>query len=215
MRMRNDLPSERPSRANAESIARRREVLKNLGRAGVAGGVAASPLAAFAGGGGPWCRNVIDHNKCVHASISGMASVLMSATASQEVCSKTCSYYGNSGNWPSGCKGGTGGSTSINCNTSFKVAFGCGPSATDSQGYPQSDSRCLLNKSLVQLCTSYQAYAEAHWATALANSNKLAAPLSGAPFPYRPADVVSHYGDANMKAQAYTFYTQYCEIYST
>jgi Tfp pilus assembly major pilin PilA len=210
-------PSEPPN--GASSMGRRREILRRIGKASVIAGASATPLAAMATGTRRWCRHPIDTTRCVQASISGMGSVVMSAQASNEVCGKKCSHYASTSNWPSSCSNGT---SSIVCNSStdsnntrFKTAFKCDVAGTfDSLGVAISNSNCLLNKSLPTLCRDYSNSVEAHWATALGNANKLASPTTGAPFPYTPAQVVGHYGDAGMRASAYAFYTTYCENYS-
>jgi hypothetical protein len=207
-----------------QPINRRRDILKRIGQASAVAGVAASPVTALAGSARKWCKNPVDQTKCVHASISGMGSVVMSAEASNEVMSRKCSHYASYSNWPASCSNG---SQSIICNqsndnnnTKFCVAFNCtSTSAQDSQGRPRYigstlNSACLLNKSLSTLCSSYSSTPEAHWATALGNANKLAVPVQGAPFPYTPAQVVSYYSDAVMASSAYTFFSTYCEQYA-
>jgi hypothetical protein len=193
-------------------VGRRREILRRIGRASVVAGAAGSPLSALATGNPRrWCKD-IPSNKCVQASISGMGSVVMSAQASNEVCSKKCSHYASTANWPGSCSNG---STAITCNTAFKTAFNCNVGGTfDSLGVSISNGNCLLHKSLATLCSSYSNTVEAHWATALANANKLASPATGAPFPYTPGEVVAHFGNVNIRASAYTFYTTYCENYT-
>jgi hypothetical protein len=206
------------------SIARRREILKRIGMGAAAAGAAASPMAAMAGSARKWCKHPTDTTKCVHASISGMASVVMSAQASNEVCSKKCSHYANYANWPGSCTNGTQAITCNNSNdsynTKFCVAFKCEAwTAQDSHGRPRYvngvlNTDCLLNKSLKTLCNLHSGETEAHWATALGNANKLMAPTTGAPFPYTPGNVVSFYGDPAKKAAAYTFFSTYCEQYA-
>lgn len=214
--------------AGKPSIARRREILQRIGKTSVIAGAAASPLAALAGGGTrKWCKHPVDTNKCVQATISGVASVVLSAQASNEVCSKKCSHYASCTNWPSSCSNG---STNIKCNdtndnnnTKFCVAFNCNSwTAKDSNGVQRCDQwgnpnwNCLLNKSLPTLCNSHASSPEAHWATALGNANKLIAPPTGAPFPYSPGQVVAYFGSADLqlKSSAYTFFKDYCEQYA-
>jgi hypothetical protein len=211
--MHNDFPPRRSERsADRLSIARRREILKRIGRTSLVAGAAASPLAALAGGSGPsWCRHPVDVTKCVHASISGMASIVLSAQASNEVQSKKCSHYSNSSNWPSTCSNGT---KAITCNSRFKTAFNCPSGSFDSKGVATGKAGCLLDKTLLDLCTNYSGSNEAHWACALGNANKLALPVTGAPFPYTPAQVVGHYQDGTLRPTAYTFYTTFCEQYA-
>jgi hypothetical protein len=67
---------------------------------------------------------------------------------------------------------------------------------------------------MLVLCTTYQTSQEAHWATALANANKLAMPVTGAAFPYTPGQVVGYYQNAGMRASAYAFFKDYCEQYA-
>lgn len=203
----------RPSETGSVSSARRREVLRGLGQTSVAAGLAA-PVAAFAGSARSWCRSPVDQTKSVQASISGMGSILLSAQANAEVLSKKVSYYASKPNWSGTCSGRSG---AITCDTPFKKAFGCGRGAVDSQTRPLSDTKnCLLNKTLLDLCTNYSSTPEAHWACALGNANKLAVPVTGAKFPYTPLQVTSYYlsGDLALKSSAYTFFSQYCEQYA-
>jgi len=207
-------PTAPEAASHAASTARRREVLRRLGQTSLAAGLAA-PAAAFAGGGRRWCRQPTDQTKCVHASISGMGSILLSAHAGNEVCSRKVSYYCNQSNWGGGWTGAGGGT--IACDTTkFKDAFGCAAGALDSGGKQQSSSDCLLNKTLLALCTNYPNSYEAHWVAALANANNLAAPTLGAAFPYSPLQVVGYYQtvDPVMRSSAYTFFSQYCEQYA-
>lgn len=188
------------------SIARRREILRRIGKASVLAG-AATPIAALATGSPQhWCKDPVDATKCVHASISGMGSVVLSAQASNEVKSRKCSYYGASGSWTGGCSS----------TTSFATAFGCAAGSKDSGGLPLSDSNCLLNKSVRFLCASNATSpsVEARWATALGNAYNPNVPATGAPFPYTPAEVVAFYFDLGRKAAAYAFFSQYCETYA-
>ena len=210
--MHDDINPQPPERtAGQPSIARRREILKRIGKVSVLAGAAASPMAAMATGGRKWCRHPVDTTKCVQASISGMASVILSAQASDEVCAKKCSHYATSTNWPSTCSNG---SISFNCNTVFATAFNCASGTSDSLGVVRGHSGCLLDKTMLVLCTSYQGSLEAHWATALANANKLAVPAVGAAFPYTPGQVVGHFQDLAVRTSAYSFYTTYCENYA-
>lgn len=200
------------------SIAGRRAILKRIGGASVVAG-AASPLSALAGTGRKWCKHPTDSTKCVQASISGAASVLMSAQASDEVKSYKCSHYGSSTNWPSICNNG---STSITCSTMFCTAFKCDYAGLyDSEGRPTRNSNgtrntdCLFNKSLVTLCSQHAGTKEARWACALANANKLAvANGTSAAFPYTPAQVVALAQDSSKRDAAYAFFTTYTETYS-
>ena len=88
----------------------------------------------------------------------------------------------------------------------------------DSGGLPQTNSNCLLNKTLVQLCSnvSYSNSVEAHWACAMANANKINGSDGKASFPYTPAQVAGFYlsSDLALKSAAYTFFTTYCENYA-
>ena len=130
--------------------------------------------------------------------------------ASDEVMAKRCSHYSSSGNWPSNCNNG---STTITCNSTFATAFGCPGGSSDSSGTVKGQPGCRLDKTLLQLCTSYSTSQEAHWATALGNANKLAVPAMGAAFPYSQGQVVGHYQDVAQRSSAYSFYTTYCENY--
>ena len=193
------------------SIARRREILKRIGKTSVLAGAAASPLAAMATGTRKWCRHPVDTTKCVQASISGMASVVLSAQTSDEVCAKKCSHYSTSTNWPTSCSNG---SITVTCNTPFATTFNCAGGTSDSLGVVRGQSGCLLDKTMLVLCTSHPTTAEAHWATALGNANKLITPPVGAPFPYTPGQVVGHFQDLAVRSSAYSFYTTYCENYA-
>lgn len=203
------------------SASRRREILKRFGKTSLIAGVASSPLAAMATGSSKkWCKHPLDQTKCVAASISGVGSVVLSAQASSEVCSKKCSHYSSTTNWPSNCSNG---SAPIDCNTKFCDAFGCTAwNAQDSNGIQRRPSAgaaqnpdCLLNKKLITLCTSFASSPEAAWCTGLANANKLANPSTGAPFPYTPGEVVGHFSstDFTFRAAALTFYRDYAQTY--
>ena len=209
--MHDDIHQRRLERlSGTSSIARRREILKRIGKSSILAGAAASPLAAMAGGGRPFCRDPITTTKCVQASVSGMASVVLSAQAGNEVCSHKCSHYANSGNWPVSCTNGT--TSGLTCNTQFKTAFKCPAGSSDSGGKVTGTAGCLLDKTLLDLCANYSGTSEAHWACALANANKCVNVSGYANFPYPPATVVDgHYQNASMRGQAYTFYSTYCE----
>ena len=191
------------------SITRRREILRRIGKASVLAG-AATPMAALATGSPRhWCKHPVDTTKCVHASISGMGSVVLSAQASNEVKSRKCSYYATGG-WTGGCSS----------TTKFATAFGCAANTSDSGSPPRpryisgsENPNCLLNMSVQTLCSSQASTVEAHWATALGNAYNPSVPASGAPFPYTPAEVVALFSDLSRKDAAYAFFSQYCETY--
>ncbi len=192
------------------SIARRREILRRLGQASAAAGLA-SPLAALAGGsttGTPWCYQSKVSTTCVHASISGCGSVLLSAQAHGPQCNgKSCSYYTNScinnSKIPTSCQ-----------QLVFKKVFSC--SGSDSLGTPSSNWNCLFNKTFSQiLCSNNKTNnnywynsAEAHWVTAYCNST---VGYNAGSFPYQTSDVCGHYSNAGIKADAYNFYCNYME----
>lgn len=198
--------------AKRMTMNRRREVLRRMGQASIAAGTA-SPIAALATGSKRWCKHPLDSTKCVHATVSGMGSTLLSAQASNEVCGRKVSHYSSVSNWPGTCSGATG---TITCNTLFKNAFNCSTAALDSNGVKQGNSGCLLDKSLLALCTSHSSSPEARWACALANANKVNGSDGKAPFPYTPAQVAGYYlsTDLATKAAAYEFFTTYCENYA-
>lgn len=196
------------------SVNRRREVLRRMGQASLAAG-AAAPMAALAGTGKRWCKHPVDTTKCVHASVSGMGSNLMSRNPNDEVCAKKVSHYATSTNWPGTCFGAA---STIVCTDTFKKAFNCSGTAVDSGGRAQSNTDCLLNKRLIDLCSmpAYNTSAEAHWVCAMANANKINGSDGKASFPYTPAQVAGFYlsTDLVLKSSAYTFFTTYCENYA-
>lgn len=209
------------STARPASAARRREILKRFGKTSLVAG-AASPLSALATGSGrKWCKHPVDQTKCVQASISGVASVVLSAQASNEVQSKKCSHYSTGSNWPTSCHNGT---NSFTHNSKFCDVFKCTAwDAKDSNGVKRKyssggseDPNCLLNKTLLTLCQSHASKPEAAWCTGLANANKLASPSSGAPFPYTPSQVLTHFAstDLTFRNSALTFYRDYAQTYA-
>lgn len=182
------------------SAARRREVLRTLGRATAAAG-AASPLAAMAGGNGrPWCYKDKTFTTCTPASISAAGSLIQSvAPGSTPHGGKPCGHYGTSTNVPASC------SSSL-----YKQLFTC--SGNDTNGKPITDPACLYNRTISDICTAYPTSAEAHWAGAYCNAvvgwrsdPKLAT------FPYSPAQVSGFFSDTTKKAAAYSFFTTYME----
>ena len=187
------------------SIERRREALRRLGRAGAAAG-AASPMAALATGGGgrKWCHDKYKTKK-VHASVSGMNSVVMSADPSDENYGKPCGHYGSAGNIPSVCGG----------DKKFSQFFTCGWQSRDSRNVvfdnsTYSKNNCLFHKTITQLCGSHGETAEAGWMTAYCN----AAALHGqGKFPYSMSEVRAFWdsGDLQVRASAQTFFRGFME----
>ena len=195
---RDKLSSESPKAVS--SPARRREVLRTLGKASAAAG-AAGPLSALAGGSGrPWCYKDKTYTTCTQASISGAGSVIQSvAPGSTPHGGKPCSHYGNSGNVPSACSG-----------KKFKEMISC--SGKDSKGVDISKSSCLFNKTADYICTNAPTSVEAHWITAYCNATaRYSATPSLSNFPYSAAQVNGYYNDINKKAAAYAFFTTYME----
>jgi hypothetical protein len=191
------------------SIARRREILRRIGGATAAAGLA-SPLAAFAGGSGhPWCYKDKTYTTCVHASISGAASVLLSAQANgTQNYGHSCDYYHNSGSHthiPTSCQ---------NDNRTFGTIFSC--SGSDSNGKHSGQKGCLFDKTITTLlCDSGSTTArspEGHWASAYCNATRYSSDLSYSTFPYKQSDVCAHYQNVGgIKAQADSFYRNYME----
>ena len=202
--------SAKPSAAGEaplDSIRQRRAALRSIGRASALLG-AASPLAAMATGksGRPWCYKDTSRTTCVHASISGIGSVLHSAQANgNQHYGHGCSYYQTYGN-AGACK-----------DKKFKQIFNCSSASTDSRGEPPRKSGannpdCLFNMKPHQVCTSASDSPEAHWFTAYCNALKLhRADVASSQFPYHPNTVVAHYSDGRIVASAYLFYKNHME----
>lgn len=192
--------STKASRAGLSSPARRREVLRTLGKASAAAG-AAGPLSAMAGGTGrPWCYKDKTYTTCTQASISGAGSVIQSvAPGSTPHGGKPCSHYGNSNNVPASCSG-----------KKFKELISC--SGSDSKGVAISKANCLFNRTVADICSSEPNSAEAHWITAYCNAvSRYTSTPSTSNFPYSKDQVNGFYNDINKKAAAYSFFTTYME----
>jgi hypothetical protein len=194
--------SESPKAGSAglSSPARRREVLRTLGKASAAAG-AAGPLSAMAGGSGrPWCYKDKTYTTCTNASISGAGSVIQSvAPGSTPHGGKPCSHYGNSSNVPSSCSG-----------KKFKELISC--SGSDSKGVADTKASCLFNRTVADICSAEPNSQEAHWITAYCNAvSRYSATPSVSNFPYSPSEVNGFYGNANKRAAAYSFFTTYME----
>lgn len=152
------------------SIQRRRDILRRFGQASLASG-ASSPLAALAGGtnGNKHCLHKTKQQQ-VHASISGMNSVVLSAQTGQESHGYHCGHYGNPSNVPPSCK------TSTRCKK-FKEIFPCGANDVDSHGHKQklwngsTDPDCYFNMTIDQLCSLSADCDEKHWVTAYCNAS--------------------------------------------
>lgn len=183
-----------------ESIQRRREALRRIGRSAAAAG-AASPLAALASASvRPWCWDKAKTKK-VHSSVSGMNSVMMSAGPNEHY-GKPASWYSSSANLPS----------AVSTNPKFRDVFSCAEGSYDSQGviYNSLDGTngCLFHKRVVGLCTNWSTTPEAGWITAYCNS---AALYATAKFPYSTTQVQGFWTDPVRRADALTFFRNYLE----
>ena len=204
------------------SIARRREILRRVGRASAAAGLA-SPLTAFAWSSGatgtPWCYKDKVSTTCVHATISGSGSVLLSAQANgKQNWGKACKYYNNYNSYTGKCD--TSRVPSVCRDTPFKNIFSCSGSDSLGQGMGSQwrpNQNCLFNKTVGQILCSTNATInnsfEAHWAAAYCNSVQY---YSQDSFPYTPTEVCSHYANVGgIRDAAYSFYTNCMEGIST
>lgn len=186
--------------ASLESIQRRREALRRIGRSAAAAG-AATPLAALAQSSQrPW---VWDQGKTkkVHSSVSGMNSVMMSAGPNEHF-GKPASWYSSSANLPS----------AASTNPKFRDVFTCAEGSTDSTGkvYNSLDGTngCLFHKRVVGLCTNFATTPEAGWITAYCNA---AVFFGQGKFPYTTGQVQTFWTDPVRRADALTFFRTYLE----
>lgn len=187
--------------ASLESIQRRREALRRIGRSAAAAG-AATPLAALAQSSQrPWARDKFNTKK-VHSSVSGMNSVMMSA-GPNEHSGKPASHYATLANLPS----------VASANPRFHTVFSCAEGSSDSNGttFNSADSSngCLFHKKVTTLCgTTYSASPEAGWITAYCNAAHF---HSQGKFPYTTGQVQTFWTDPVRRADALTFFRTYLE----
>lgn len=184
---------------DASSPARRRALLKGLGKTAAIAG-AAMPLRSLAGSGRMRLKKT--DNKNYNCSVSGNMSVMLSTGAdalpqcSGKPPSHYCSNNGRCDNddkarwtnwWNDGasavCYKNTARTLYCRPTTSFNSVFGSGPSTM-----------------IGALCNLAIPTEETHWVTALLNSN-----VRETTFPHSPEQVIALYGSSN-RAAAYAFF---------
>lgn len=197
-----DSPDDRDVPGN---IARRRAILKGLGKTAALAG-AATPLSSLAGSN-TRMRVLKTDAKYYNCSVSGNMSVLMSqGTANLTTCSgKAHSYYSANDSpkscttnararWPTWPTDGVNavcylqsGTTALYCNpmTHFNTVFGAG-------------STTMFGA----LCNLSTPTSESQWVAALLNAN-----VRAATFPDNPERVIALYKDTATRAAALSFYT--------
>lgn len=194
-KQRRNVPAAAGGLAQGDSIARRRAILKRIAGASAAAGVAATPLSALAGGSvRPWCKNKTAGTN-VNASVSAVASIILSASPGSQKFGQAGTYF----------------TISTNCYLStdtFASIFGV-TSGSDSKGVAFGTTGCLLNMLCSTLLTAnYSSTAEYHWLTAYCNA-KLTQNNVPNTFPYLPGAVKTYYSAKN--SAALTFFTNFME----
>jgi hypothetical protein len=191
-------PSDEGHPGTAGSPARRREVLRHLGRGAAAAG-AASPLAALASGYAntgkrKWCKS---GGKNVHASISGCGSQMLSAKSEDECYGRPCSWYKD--RVPASCGGAY----------KFKDKFSC-YGKYDSGGKSSGQYGCKFDKTFNDLFTNHATSVEAHWAAAYCNATHDG---GGYNFSYSTAQINTFFlNDHTANNPAYRFFRDYMEL---
>lgn len=195
--------------AKVQTIARRKAILRALGKTAAVAGVAATPLSSLAASKLRYESN----GQSYLCSVSGNMSVLHSAGAANiPICSgKKLSDYqsvlingsrdatkSNAANWP------TWPNTVIKGVSKAVVYTGSGfsgtaykPTAMFSQIFGGGDTRKIgqmVNDNVP----------DAHWVIALLNANQ-----SPTTFPHTAEQVIAQYADPNKRAVALSFYSQH------
>lgn len=183
------------------SIARRKAILRGLGKTAVVAG-AAVPLRSLAGAGDRYRFKKHD-NKYYHCSVSGHMSVMMSRNpGSVPDCSgKPHSHYKSSdGKCETNAKGKW-----TNWRSDGTLAFCYKHSSNGSYCRPMDKFNAVFGsgsaKMLGELVNYTTATDESHWVAALLNSD-----LRATTFPHSPQQVIAHYQDSSKRAVALAFY---------
>jgi hypothetical protein len=186
------------------SASRRRDVLRRIGQGSLIAG-ASAPLAALATGNGR--KHCFHRTKTqqVHASLSGMNSVVMSAQPGSEAGGHGCSKYTDPTKVPASCKTQISGSQ-YRCKT-FNEIWPCAPTDTDSHGKKMGESGCFFDMTIDTLCAQTVDCDEKHWVTAYCNASPDNS--SALNYPYSCAEVKGFRSDANKKLVAMEFF-KYC-----
>ncbi|MDE2157647.1 MAG: hypothetical protein KGL18_11915 [Burkholderiales bacterium] len=178
-----------------DSIARRRAILRRIAGASAVAGVAATPLSALASASiRPWCKNKTAGTN-VNASVSAVASVILSTTPASQKFGQAGTYFTLA--------------TNVYASTdTFASMFGV-TSGYDSKGVQFGATGCLLNLLCSQLLTAtYASTAEYHWLTALCNARLTQNNVPNT-FPYLPSAVKAYY--VAKSSAALSFFTNYME----
>lgn len=183
---------------STEALARRRMLLKSLGKGSAVVTAVSVPMHSLAAIG---TLSVTANGK--RCTISGtMSGVHSKETTTAQCAGWSPGYYKMIEHWPnynaatnpSGINTITGGSGNFNKDTLFSMLFGGGPS----------------EKLLVVLNNTNLYQNEFHWIAALLNGT------TGSPaqnFPYSAAAVIALYKDTNKRAAALTFFKDYMETH--
>lgn len=186
-----------PPDAGLASAARRRALLKGLGKGAALAG-SAVPLSSLATGGDrPGMRLKKTDNKYYYCSVSGNASIMLSGGPSNppDCWGKKCSYYkkdvyGKYPTWPKNIYGSSVcivGSTGYAPTTRFIDMFGSGPTT--------SIGDCVSKSTPDDY---------SHWVAALLNAQQFAGS-----FPYSTTEVMALYKDSTKRGAAISFFKNY------
>jgi hypothetical protein len=199
-----DLGSTPTPESGKESVTRRRDILRRIGQGSVAAGVS-TPLAALATGSTSGQKHCFHKTKTqhVHASLSGMNSVVMSAQAGNESSGYGCNHYKNPSNVPSSCK-----TTSASRCKKYKEIFACSNTDVDSQGKRIGQNGCYFDKTIDQLCNVAADCEEKHWVTAYCNAST-DHPDRSLNYPYNCSELIGFRGNPDKKLVASEFF-RYC-----
>lgn len=187
-------PMPGPAGGDLPSAARRRALLKGLGKGAALAG-AATPLSSLATYGDRKKLYKSD-GKNYHCSVSGHMSVMLSAgiTSVPTCTGKTYTYYKDKSKWPAQKNNKPAcyfGDVLRDCDEKFKTCFGW--------GNPKNGRR---DKTLWDCISTDSPDEYTDWVCAVLNSN-----FNGYNYAYSSAEVVRHSkGDGIDKFDAYQFH---------
>lgn len=183
--------------AGLESAARRRALLKGLGKGAALAG-SAVPLSSLATGGQrPGMRLKKTDGNYYYCSVSGNGSIMLSAgTSTPPTCvGKACSYYkkdwyGKFSTWPKNVSG----------------QYVC---IVGSNGYPPTTRFCDIfiggtTKTIGDCVNTASPDDNSHWVTAMLNAT-----VCASTFPYTTTEVLALYNDSTQRTAAITFFKNY------
>ena len=173
----------------SDAIARRRMLLKSLGKGSSVIAAAAIPMHTLAGTG--TLAKTINGTRC---TVSSMASGIHSKdTTTQECSGLTTSKFADPSTWPQVSSASKNSNSNSNNNKTYTVTCAGIPSFQDSSLYSSvfgtGSSRQLLN-----ILTKDSSSDEAVWITALLNSIVCVSGITSSGvknYPYTPAEVIA------------------------